>query len=439
MNRGELAARTPESAWHSEPTPATSEPVRHPNPRNPSPPRRLWAAMIGTMIAPLLLAFSLQESVSTQVKEVPSLNLRASAVSPDHTRLAIETLNEGLLMVNITKKQVEVLGPPRGSDDLNLAWSADGSALAVLRYNAQVDVLDAASGAIRSSFQTTKANSVHDAPPNTQAYGMAKNKWPDRTVTFADGGTVIIVALGGPVTELWPVTGGKRIAQLSVREGHETTAMSVARDGETIALGSDHGEVAVWKVRTPDAVLYRQDIPGLRGNHRPIHALAFDPTGKTLAIGGGDCCIRLMKLGSTDPMEVLSHGEDDLFGDLKIGGLCFNSDGSRLLSTSYSYWVARLWDTKSGRGLGHFGYENGREWPMRAWLSSDGKYVTTQTDCGVALEGKHHFEDWPLKTGSSWRSDGDVAWTVQSGSLLVRTVDKDEPLLLLPARKPSPK
>ncbi len=79
----------------------------------------------------------------------------------------------------------------------------------------------------------------------------------------------------------------------------------------------------------------RCDHPGM------IHAAAFSPDGRSIAIGGDDNTLRIRDAATGEPIG------DPFPHPAKVGTVAFSPDGRTLLTGSDDF-VARLWDVKSG-------------------------------------------------------------------------------------------
>jgi WD40 repeat protein len=337
-------------------------------------------------------------------------------MSPGHDRLALETLDHGVWVLDLASKEITLRIPGHEWRTSGIAWSQDGSRLALLGVLGDLEIVDAVTGQLTAAWKT-KAG----------------------TPFFAAGGLVVAVGLGPGPTELWPVRGGERIAEISVREGQRTTALALSRDGELIALGDEDGGVGLWSARTgrPRSLVV-QLPPG--GREKAVLSLDFDPRAETLAIGSGDCYVRLWEIESARPMRKLSQCEQNLTGNMAIGCVRFSADGRRLLSTSHGFWEACLWTLASGDAIRAFDYGGGSPCRMPAWLSSDGDWITTALNRRTMRVSDPSSMRRPSPTnGKDWiwyRSDGDLIWAVVDHYLQVWRVSEDEPFVKLRVAQP---
>ncbi|MBL8857131.1 MAG: WD40 repeat domain-containing protein [Planctomycetes bacterium] len=380
-----------------------------------------------------LLLIALVQAVETPkpIESLPPLVEDAQAVSPDHKRISISTQDEGVWVIDIATKTVAFRVAPTKSVVEYVAWTRDSAKLGLLHRNADIEIVDAASGAVMKTFPSTSKNPV---------------EWEKREIHFAAGGTVIVAALGGPPTDIFNCDTGERIAQIANDEQVMTTAMVLDRDGDLMALGDSKGLVTVWGTSTATKLHSRQVVPlewprrdRISAPRSNVHALAFDPTGSVLAIGGGDCTARLWEMGKDEQsLREFSHCDEDLFDDMKIGCVQISPDATKLLSTSYSFWEARVWDIASGEVIAHCDYGGGNPIRMPAWFSSDGAYFTTSLDLKISRIADGTTSPpmgWPAPRVAWWSSDGDYAWTMRGGYFVVRKIPDEEPVLRIPVRE----
>jgi WD40 repeat protein len=364
---------------------------------------------------------------SPAVEELfPKLRPDVWALTRDRSRVALATLagrGGGVVVLDLEARRVALRVPDDDVRTLHaLARSPDGALLASLTTGGRVEVRDARDGTVRTSFD---AGGERSTPRATS-----------RTIEFACGGGVLVVALGAKESRLWDARTGQRIAALTIDEGVDDMALGVSRDGELVALGNARGGVAVWRARGGERVAGPLRVP--RGwDSGEVQSLDFDPRGEVLAIGAGDCKARLWRFARADDVREMSHCDEDLFGGLAIGCVRFSPDGARLVTTSWSFWEARLWDVKSGKRLGAWNYGGGNPGAMPAWFSADGQRVTL-AQRGVVLDaatGKQLRALVPDDRIWVWfHGDGDLAWALRGRSLEIWNVESGQLHFALPTR-----
>ncbi len=253
-----------------------------------------------------------------------------------------------------------------------------------------------------------------------------------RVVSYSVGGLVLVAALGAPA-EFFRADECVRFARVTLVAHVLISAFAVSRDSETVALGDAEGRVGVWMARTATQVRGPIYVP--RGTEEfGVHALDFHPDGRSLAIGGGDCIARIWRLEEPAPTRQFSHCDQDVFGGLALGDVQFSPDGTRLLTTSYSWWETRLWDTASERWLGG-GHEcrYGNDVSISAYCSAEGRFAVVSVR-GLVLDARdgsvrHTLEPVPGFSLTWCRAGGALAWAVRGGLLRVCDVESGWPVL----------
>jgi len=404
------------------------------------------------MIAPVLACVaSLQATPTTLVGDTRSANHfepapislpLVSAMSPDHRRLAVETRDEGVWIFNFGAKTWDTRILPRNPHTIDIAWSTDGSKLALVGSRGPITIANSVTG---------ESTSVLAALPRVNSSVDARD-----VVAFAAGDDVLVVGLGADAAELWSVSTGERTAVLNAHGecNARPSAFAVSRAGDLVAIGTIEGGVSVWNARSGKLVNSIPDLPRGGQHGSRINGLDFDATGKKLAIAGGDCHARVWSLRTLDDVQVLSHLDADIFDALAIGCVRFNGDGTRLLSISFDFWEARVWNVATERVIDHFDFGGGNPAVLRGWFSSDDSHVVVSLGCRIgrietssprsSSDRANDMKTFPggLPDHEHWtwyESDGMYAWAVVDGALTVRTVVNPEPLVRIPiAPLPAP-
>ena len=255
-----------------------------------------------------------------------------------------------------------------------VAWSKDGTRVAVGGLDRQVTVWDARSGGqLLSSGLTSSGRPVvslagHAAPVTDVAFA------PDsaRLASAAEDGTVKVWDLR-PAHELlavptpdWPGPFASQSPPVSLDR------VVYDPSGERLAIGLQDGRTRVLHVAGGQVVLalggYQSEKAGL--------GIAFSPNGRLLATGGGDGVLKLWDANSGSELRTIAAHLGVIFG------VAFSPDGLRLASAGAD-GAARVWDLTSADKLpvgltGHAGAVT------RIAFSPDGRQVATSSVDGSA-------------------------------------------------------
>jgi WD40 repeat protein len=157
-------------------------------------------------------------------------------------------------------------------------------------------------------------------------------------VAFTADGRVLGTGGADEAVRFWDLASGKELRSFSVTEdGAHTLAFSPS--GRLLASGGgyhDH-DVRLWEAAT-GKLLHR-----LKGHPSAVHILAFSADGKTLASAGGGKSIRLWDTGTGKLRRALTV-PDEL-----LSALALSPDGSTLASGQLFNPAVRLWDVMTGK------------------------------------------------------------------------------------------
>jgi WD40 repeat protein/serine/threonine protein kinase len=157
-------------------------------------------------------------------------------------------------------------------------------------------------------------------------------------------------------------------------------SVAFSHDGEQFVAGSWDGLARIWDVKTGKM------LRSITYGGQYVHAVAFSPDGKYVALGGSstkkvpkngkDVFVRLFNAQTGAPIRDFVGHDDDVLS------VAFSHDSRRLLTSSYDK-SARLWDVESGRErqkyLGH------NWWVWSAAFSKDESRVVTASQDGTVI------------------------------------------------------
>ncbi|PSO61773.1 MAG: hypothetical protein BRC53_10980 [Cyanobacteria bacterium SW_6_48_11] len=165
-------------------------------------------------------------------------------------------------------------------------------------------------------------------------------------VSFHPDGSYLATGSFDQSIELWQIehqeTGEVSLSSTKTLTGHTGSVRSVAitPDGETLISGSYDQTLRQWKLDGGDIIRSWHDELGA------IYAIA--QTGQLLASGGGDGCITLWQLGSSEPLAFLKGNVDS------VESLAIRPDGKVLaagcVDGSIKFWQL---DSDTFTGISH--------------------------------------------------------------------------------------
>ncbi|HEV3006837.1 MAG TPA: hypothetical protein VGX78_20370, partial [Pirellulales bacterium] len=148
-------------------------------------------------------------------------------------------------------------------------------------------------------------------------------------------------------------------------------SVAFSRDGERFISGSWDGKARIWDVKS-DKLLLTIPFGGLY-----VHAVAFSPDGKYVALGGSKAAgVQICDAQNGAPIRKIAGHDDD------VSSIAFSRDGRRLLTGSYD-GSAGLWDVKTGAELHRYVGHNW--WVWSAAFSADESRIVTASQDGTVM------------------------------------------------------
>ena len=273
-----------------------------------------------------------------------------------------------------TRRASRRLAGPAG-DVTSIAFSRDGTALAVASWDGSVRWCDPRAGTCRvlgrhegrvarvaiSPDGRTIASAGDDGvrlwAPDGTGRALGGHVGSVKQVVFSPDGRQLASGGDDHTVRLWDVASGH--GDVVIRHDDIVLAVAFAPDGARLASGSfDHS------VRLYDLASRRVRV--LAGHAHWVGAIAFAPDGRHLASASFDGTIRMWDLADGRAQIFAGH-------DQAVVSLGFSPDGSRLASASLDA-TARVWDVASGTAIliaPHDGLVR------RAVFSPDGRVLAT--------------------------------------------------------------
>jgi dipeptidyl aminopeptidase/acylaminoacyl peptidase len=210
---------------------------------------------------------------------------------------------------------VGVIGKLEGRVAISVAFSPDGKLIAT-GGNFNIELWDVTSG------KRLRELTGHESPVYSVAFS------PDVKMLASGGGDRLV--------RLWEVATGNEITQMK-GHGEEVRSVCFSPDGKQLVSGSGDKTVRFWDVATGKE-LWRID------EDKWVYSVAFSPTGKLLAIGSMNSQIHIYDITSGQVVRTLVGHK------MLVYSLAFSADGRLLASGSHDNTV-RLWDVVTDKQL----------------------------------------------------------------------------------------
>jgi eukaryotic-like serine/threonine-protein kinase len=237
------------------------------------------------------------------------------AISPNGARLALYLTKTQSIEVWDTNKKLAWSWHGANLPVAALAFSPDGSRLAVGQPDGAVRIWNAATG----------------QPAGDAVKFPAAVSW----LGFTADGAHLLAGTADRGVSVWDGDKSNALPLKLNLAGAPAAIVSAAYspDRKRIAGGQASGEIAVWDTGSG------QRLAVLKGHSGAVGALAFSPDGSRIISGAADKTLRVWDAATYDPLLVMGDRDET------IASVSFSPDGTRLHSVS-TEGVVRIWETR---------------------------------------------------------------------------------------------
>jgi WD40 repeat protein/serine/threonine protein kinase len=245
------------------------------------------------------------------------------ACSPDSRLIASGGWDDAIRLWNAHSGAAVAMLTGHGAWIADLAFTPDGKKLCSLANDGTLRIWDVTD---RRLLRTLRQNTIV-SPALVHKIAIHPN---GRLVAAGGGGKV----------QFWDLASGNELANLEL----PARAIRVVRfspNGRLLAAveddvrGTGNSAVAIIDFGS------RKVLTELPGKHPLIHAVAFNPDGKTIATGGEDRAVRIWSVETGEQLRQLDGHFHDVFA------AAYSPDGTRL-ATAGRDRIIRLWNPTTG-------------------------------------------------------------------------------------------
>ncbi|HEY7346842.1 MAG TPA: WD40 repeat domain-containing protein [Ktedonobacterales bacterium] len=295
------------------------------------------------------------------VLEANTSPVRGLAWSPDGSALALSAYKDAQIWDANTGQRLAKLQGHTSEVD-GIAWSPDGSMLASASRDATVRLWDAR--------QRTPLTVLQDPATHTMMINVA---WSPDSRRLASGD-------GNGLVQLWDASTGKNLLSRNDPPLHGASTRLLAYavygigwspDGQYVAANRYDGLLRVWEASTGKIIAIRQTLIGPNG-------LAWSPDGRILSVGTDTGAIQLWDTRTWNNTATLQEPGDSFGWTYAVP---WSPDG-RLIAASRQNALAQVWDAGAGKKLVDLRGHSNVLWAA-AW-SPDGLRLASGSDDGTA-------------------------------------------------------
>jgi WD40 repeat protein len=229
------------------------------------------------------------------------------------------------ILKNLNSDSVQLVDLLTGNITFNLknnnlvtgmAFSSDGSALAIGSYDGSIQLFDTRTGKLTSALQSHIFISALAFSPDGQAFAIGSS----------DGNSHRISArTGEPIAP-------------PLKYSSSVLAMAFSPDGKTLAVSYYDNTARLWGIPT------RKALPPLQQQNDDIGPVLFKPDGQTLVVKHNEDSVQLFDAVTGSPLSPpLQSGPISFIGPISSNG--------RFLVIGHKDEAIRLWDMTTGKTL----------------------------------------------------------------------------------------
>jgi WD40 repeat protein/transcriptional regulator with XRE-family HTH domain len=377
------------------------------------------------------------------------------ACSPDGEWLAVVPNKIAPRLINIHTGQERLLERNRQRRVLRIAWSPDGTLIAISEEGCAIELWDAQTCTIRIVQRISGVGDAISFSPNSQYLGvgctdrrililhslsgscvqiLVGHTDLIRSLSFSADSSIVLSGSTDSTARLWDTTSGRELRRF-VSHSNYVFGTAFSPDEQYILIGSADHTARLWYKEI------RGYLPILRGHTTDVAGVAFSADGKYIATGGDDTTIRLWDAKTGIEIHTFRGHAQAIIA----GSVAYAPNGRYLLSGSLDY-TAKIWDIERRQELhtllGHTGYlwgvafapdsqrcvTAGHDRTIRLWDVTTGGEIRQFLGHTNQVVGVNFSPDGALIVSGA--DDGTARiWNVATGTELCCFRDPDGPIL----------
>ncbi len=273
-------------------------------------------------------------------------DIRSLAFSPDGSTLALARLNGELRLQDAEMREVKAKVQAHAGGVNCVAFSADGTLLVTAGLDGTVKIWEVAGLKLRKTLlghtdrvltvaffrhgrsvvsgSRDKTARIWDIETGTTTYVLQGHNKGIETVAVSPDDKLVATASWDKIARLWEPETGKELTVLNGANGALFGA-AFSPDGSVLVAGLGNGRICIWDVKT------RSLAGTLQGHTEAVWAVGFSPAGKRLASGSSDGTVRIWDMATRRQIATLAIPQPAYFVAPQ-GVLPQNADQQRFLA-----------------------------------------------------------------------------------------------------------